>query len=139
MVVVDTNVVAYLLIEGDRTKQAQALFARDADWRSDAFLLIEFSNVLATYVRSGGLSRTQAESLLAEAGSRVRTTANVAHLRALRVAEQYGVSVYDARFLAAAQSLGGKLVTEDAKLRAAAPALTQSLGEAISRPVPGDR
>jgi predicted nucleic acid-binding protein len=131
MVVVDTNVVAYLLIEGDRTKQAQALFARDADWRSDAFLLIEFSNVLATYVRSGGLSRTQAESLLAEVGTRVRTTANVAHSRALRVAEQYAVSVYDARFLAAAQSLGGKLVTEDAKLRAAAPALTQSLGEAL--------
>jgi predicted nucleic acid-binding protein len=41
------------------------------------------------------------------------------------------VSVYDARFLATAQSLGGKLVTEDAKLRAAAPALTQSLGEAL--------
>ena len=131
MVVVDTNIVAYLLIEGDRTKQAQALFARDPDWRSDAFLLIEFSNVLATYVRSRGLSRAQAESLLAEAGSRVRTTVNVTHSRALRVAEQYAVSVYDARFLAAAQSLGGKLVTEDAKLRAAAPALTQSLGEAL--------
>ena len=131
MVVVDTNVVAYLLIEGDRTKQAQALFARDPDWRSDAFLLIEFSNVLATYLRSGGLSRAQAESLLAEAGSRVRTTVNVVHSRALRVAEQYAVSVYDARFLAAALSLGGKLVTEDAKLRAAAPALTQSLGETL--------
>ena len=131
MVVVDTNVVAYLLIEGDRTKQAQALFTRDADWRSDAFVLIEFSNVLATYVRSGGLSGTQAESLLAQAGTRVRTTAIAAHSLALRVAQQYAVSAYDARFLAAAQSLGEKLVTEDAKLRAAAPALTQSLGEAL--------
>jgi len=131
VVVVDTNVVAYLLIEGDRTKQAQALLARDADWRSDAFLLIEFSNVLATYLRSGALSRSQAESLLAEAGKRVRAHVNVPHSRALRVAEQYGVSAYDARFLAAAQSLGGKLVTEDAKLRGAAPTLTQSLGEAL--------
>ena len=131
MVVVDTNVVAYLLIEGDRTRRAQALFARDADWRSDPFLLIEFSNVLATYVRSGGLSRSQAESLLAEAETRVRTTVNVAHSRALRAAERYAVSAYDARFLAAAQSLGGKLVTEDARLRTAAPALTQSLGEAL--------
>ena len=131
MVVVDTNVLVYLLIEGDCTKRAQALYARDADWQSDAFLLIEFSNVLATYVRSGGLTRAQAESLLAEAGGRVRTTVNVAHPEALRVAGRFTVSAYDARFLAAARSLGGKLVTEDAKLRAAAPALTRSLEEAL--------
>lgn len=36
MVVVDTNVLAYLLIEGDRTSEAQALFAQDSDWRSEA-------------------------------------------------------------------------------------------------------
>ena len=40
MVVVDTNVVAYLLIEGDRTAEAQALYARDPDWRSEGFLLV---------------------------------------------------------------------------------------------------
>jgi len=130
MVVVDTNVVVYLLIEGDRTKLAQALYARDADWQSDAFLLIEFSNVLATYVRSGGMTGTQAETLLAVAGSRVRTAVDVAHSRALQIAGRFAVSAYDARFLAAAQSLGGKLVTEDAKLRAAAPALTRSLEQA---------
>lgn len=132
MVVVDTNVVAYLLIEGDCTKKAQALLARDADWRSEAFLLIEFSNVLATYVRAGGLTPGQAESLLAQAGQRARGLINLPHARALRVAQQYVVSAYDARFLAVAASLGGKLVTEDAKLRAAAPALTQSLDEALA-------
>ena len=132
MVVVDTNILAYLLIEGDHTKEAQALFARDADWRSDAFLMIEFSNVLATYQRGGGLSRSQAESLLAEAERRIRGLVNVPHARALRVAEQFAVSAYDARFLASAQSLGGRLVTEDAKLRAAAPTLTLSLAAALA-------
>ena len=132
MVVVDTNILAYLLIEGDHTKEAQALFARDADWRSDAFLMIEFSNVLATYRRGGGLSRGQAESLLAEAERRIRGLVNVPHARALRVAEQFAVSAYDARFLASAQSLGGRLVTEDAKLRAAAPTLTLSLAAALA-------
>ena len=132
MVVVDTNILAYLLIEGDHTKEAQALFARDADWRSDAFLMIEFSNVLATYRRAGGLSRSQTESLLAEAERRIRGLVNVPHARALRVAEQFAVSAYDARFLASAQSLGGRLVTEDAKLRAAAPTLTRSLAAALA-------
>ena len=132
MVVVDTNILAYLLIEGDHTKEAQALFARDADWRSDAFLMIEFSNVLATYRRAGGLSRSQTESLLAEAERRIRGLVNVPHARALRVAEQFAVPAYDARFLASAQSLGGRLVTEDAKLRAAAPTLTRSLAAALA-------
>lgn len=132
MVVVDTNIVTYLLIEGDRTRQAQALFAKDSDWRSEAFLLVEFSNVLATYRRVQALSGQQAETLLAEAARRVRELLNVPNLRALRCAERYAVSAYDARFLAAADTLGAKLVTEDAKLRAAAPGLTHSLAQALA-------
>ena len=132
MVVVDTNVIAYLLIQGDRTKQAQALFAQDSDWRSEAFLLVEFSNVLATYRRMGALNSQQTESLLTEAARRVRELLNVPNLQALRGAERYAVSAYDARFLAAEDALGSKLVTEDAKLRAAAPELTRSLAQALA-------
>jgi predicted nucleic acid-binding protein len=131
MIVVDTNIVAYLLIEGDRTRQAQALFAKDSDWRSEAFLLVEFSNVLATYRRALALSSGQAENLLAEAARHVRELLSVPNLRALRCAERFSVSAYDARFLAAADTLGTKLVTEDAKLRAAAPDLTRSLAQAL--------
>jgi predicted nucleic acid-binding protein len=132
MLVVDTNIVAYLLIEGDRTKQAQALYAKDSDWRSEAFLLVEFSNVLATYRRLRALSGEQTETLLTEAATRVRELLSVPNLRALRCAERFAVSAYDARFLAAADTLGTKLVTEDAKLRAAAPGLTRSLAQALA-------
>lgn len=131
MIVVDTNVLAYLLIEGDRTKQAQALFAQDSDWRSETFVLVEFSNVLATYRRMGALTSQQTQSLLAQAATRVRELVNVPNLQTLRCAERFAVSAYDARFLAAADTLGGKLVTEDAKLRAAAPALTRSIAQAL--------
>ena len=132
MVVVDTNILVYLLIEGDRTKQAQALLGRDAEWRSEAFVLVEFSNVLATYVRAASLTPEQAQSLMAQAEQRVRGLVNLPHASALRVAQEFGVSAYDARFLATARNLGARLVTEDAKLRAAAPALTHSLQEAIA-------
>jgi predicted nucleic acid-binding protein len=132
MVVVDTNVLAYLLIAGDRTRDAQALLSRDPDWRSEAFLLVEFSNLLATYVRAGALGRSQALSLLAAAESRMRGLVNVPHARALSVAAELSVSAYDARFIAAAQVLGARLVTEDAKLRDAAPALTLSLAAALA-------
>ena len=42
------------------------------------------------------------------------------------------VSCYDARFITAATALGCRLVTEDAKLRAKAPALTWSIAEALA-------
>ena len=132
MVVVDTNILAYLLIEGDRTADAQALFKRDAEWRSEGFVLIEFSNILATYQRSGALSRSAAESILASAEQIVTGLVNMPHGRALKLAAEFAVSAYDARFLGAAQNLGVRLVTEDAKLRAAAPALTRSLAEALA-------
>lgn len=132
MVVVDTNVLAYLLIEGDRTADAQALFARDADWRSEGFVLVEFSNILVTYRRSGALGAGTTEGLLASAESVLSGLLNLPHARALGLALEFGVSAYDARFLGAAQSLGARLVTEDAKLRAAAPALTQSLAQALT-------
>ena len=67
MVAVDTNILAYLLIDGDCTAEAQALYARDPDWRSEGFLLVEFSNILATYLRAGSLERGAAEGLLASA------------------------------------------------------------------------
>ena len=127
----DTNVVAYLLIEGDRTAQAQALWQADADWCSEAFYRIEFSNLLATHVRGKALTLAQAVALLDHATSLVPAAVDAAQADALRAAARFGVSAYDARFLVAAEQLGVKLVTEDSRLRKAAPKLTLSLGEAL--------
>jgi predicted nucleic acid-binding protein len=46
------------------------------------------------------------------------------------IRDLFAISAHDARFLVVAQSLGALLVTEDRKLRRAAPALTQSLEDA---------
>ncbi len=40
MLLVDTNVVAYVFINGDKTDQARELLAADSDWRSDSFLMV---------------------------------------------------------------------------------------------------
>jgi len=132
MVVVDTNVLVYLLIDGDHTANARQLYRLDAEWASEAFLLVEFSNVLATYERLGELAAGKADRLLAEAEARVSQAVNLPASVALRFARGYSVSAYDARFLAAAETLRARLVTEDTKLRAAAPALTQSIADAVS-------
>jgi predicted nucleic acid-binding protein len=134
VVFVDKNLVADLLIDGDHTEVAQELRCRDPDWRNEAFLLVEFTNVLASSIATKRMSNTLAEDILSEAitlldGKLVR----IAHASVLSIAVRYRVTAYDARFLAVAQQLGIPLVTQDAKLRSAAPALTQSVAEALAR------
>jgi predicted nucleic acid-binding protein len=133
MQVVDTNIIAYLLLQGDRTTAARALLAKDPDWHSDSFVLVEFCNVLATMVRARLLASGRARDALSKAEQIIEPGLHPAsHGTSLARAEEFAVSVYDARFLVVAQVLGARLVTEDAKLRRAAPALTQSLEEALA-------
>ena len=127
MVLVDTNILAYLLIEGDRTAAAQELYARDPDWRSEGFILVEFSNVLATQVRAKTLAREQGTRLLADARALIPEPASVPHADALQTANQFGISAYDARFIVVAMQMKLKLITEDTKLRSAVPSWTASL------------
>lgn len=132
MVIVDTNILAYVLLDGDRTRDAQALLLADEDWHTDAFALVEFSNLLATSVRVRGLPQGTASDLLSAAENLIgRGMHTVSHSAALAVANRHSVSAYDARFLALADDLAGRLTTEDARLRNAAPDLTQSLATAL--------
>ena len=133
MVVVDTNIVAYLLIDGDETAAARQLRTRDPDWRSEAFLLVEFTNVLASSIATRRMTVALAENFLTRVTALFEAKlARMPHGAVLASAVRHRVSAYDARFLALAEQLGSRLVTEDARLRAAAPALTQSLTEALA-------
>lgn len=132
MVLVDTNILAYLLLVGDRTPAAQALFDRDDDWHSESFILVELNNVLATSCRSLGLTPAKAERIFGTAerllAGRLHT---VPHRTALAVAAKLRISAYDARFVALAEELGVPLITEDARLRGAARAWTRSVSDAL--------
>jgi len=132
VVLVDTNILAYLLIEGDRTPGVQHLFARDSDWCSEAFVMVEFSNIIATYVRHRALTQAQGIQLLTDAHMLLPTLHNVAHDQAFETAMQYGISACDARLITLARQLKLKLITEDAKLHAAVPSWTLSLAGALA-------
>lgn len=132
MVVVDTNIIAPLYVRSARTDTVEKLFARDAVWRTEPLALIELSNVLITYEQSRYITAKVARDCLHRAAAFLQPHLfRVSHQAALEAALHYRVTAYDARFLALAQRLDSRLVTEDAKLRAAAPRLTQSLAEAL--------
>ncbi|SRR6266700_419998 len=133
MLVVDTNIIVPLYVRASASEAVRELRERDAVWRTDPFALIEFSNVLATYERARYLTKAMAQECLAHAQSFLRPHYfSVKHEAALELAIRHRLTAYDGRFLALAHQLGSRLVTEDARLRAAAPALTQSLAEALA-------
>ena len=133
MLVVDTNIIAPFYIRGADTERVHQLHRSDDLWRTDPLALIEFSNILATYQRARYLTTSEARACLVKAERLLRPHyVYLTHETALNIAIRYGVSTYDARFLAVALHMNTKLVTEDKKLRAAAPGLTQSLAEALA-------
>ena len=133
MKVVDTNIVVYLLLEGPHSDAARALHAADSDWQSESFLMVELVNVLATAMRTA--KRPLAETLETLSEARRLLSAGLRSVDdddVLNAAAHFGISGYDARFLVVARALGEPLVTEDAKLRRAAPEFTCSLAEALA-------
>lgn len=51
MIVIDTNVIAYLFLPGNYTKNSEALLRADPLWAAPYLWRSEFRNILATYVR----------------------------------------------------------------------------------------
>ena len=134
MVLVDTNIVFALLVgTSPWSGPARELYAHDSDWRTESHALVEISNILSRYVRARELTGAKALALMVEVDERFRPRLiSASHVDALRMALKHKVSAYDARFLLCATELDAKLVTEDVKLRKAAPGLTVSLPDALA-------
>ena len=56
MIVVDTNIIAYLYLPTDLTGQAERLLESDPEWAVPVLWRSEFRNVLALYLRKGLIS-----------------------------------------------------------------------------------
>ena len=122
MIVVDTNVVAYLYLPGDHTEKAEALLEQDPDWAAPLLWRSEFRNILARYMRRKTLTfeaardvQLEAENLLAGAEHEVDSRL------VLELVRDSDCSAYDCEFVALAMTLGAKLVTMDTKLLKAFP------------------
>ena len=59
MIVVDTNVIHYCWVRGQRTEVAQAVRRRDPDWHATILWRSELRSVLTAYLRRELLSRDQ--------------------------------------------------------------------------------
>lgn len=128
MIVVDTNILAYLYLPTDMTPSAEALLASDPDWIVPALWRSEFRNILAGYMRRGSLSFDAVLALQAEAEALVAGAEYEVDSRAvLELVRDSDCTAYDCEFVALARTLGVKLVTADKKLLRAFPEVAVGL------------
>ncbi len=117
MIVVDSNVVAYLYLPGPHTAAAEALLAREPSWAAPLLWRSEFRSILAGYMRRETLSFDHAQALQAEAESLFSGSEfEVDSQAVLELVRDSDCSAYDCEFIALAIKLGTKLVTMDQKL-----------------------
>lgn len=122
MIVVDSNVLAYLYLPGEFTVATEALLERDPEWAAPVLWRSEFRNILAGYMRRGALTFEQACGLQREAESLMAGSEyEVDSLGVLELVRDSDCSAYDCEFIALASKLKAKLVTMDKKLLRAFP------------------
>ena len=122
MIVVDSNVVAYLYLPGDHTAGAEALLERDPEWAAPVLWRSEFRNILAGYMRRKTLTLDQACGLQGQAEELLAGSEFEVESRAvLELVRDSDCSASVCEFIALAIKLDTRLVTVDKKLLRAFP------------------
>lgn len=128
MIVVDTNIVAYLYLPTDQSACAEKLLVAEPDWAVPVLWRSEFRNILAGYLRRGSLSFDAAIAIQAEAEALVAGAEHEVSSRSvLELVRDSDCTAYDCEFVALAKALGVRLVTADKKLQRTFPAVAMGL------------
>lgn len=132
MIVVDSNILAYLYIPGEFTHKAEQLLEAQPEWSAPVLWRSEFRNILAGYVRRNQLKIEEAIAIQLEAENLMASgERSVDSIAVLHLVAKSDCSAYDCEFIAAAQSIGTKFVTMDRKLLKAFPKIAISLHSAV--------
>ena len=124
MIVVDTNLLVYLFVGGQRTTQAEAVLARDPVWVAPILWRSEFRNTVIGLVRKRALPLEDAIQIVSEAERAMAGREySVASQRVLHLAARSRCSAYDCEFVSLAEDLSVPLVTADRQVQRAFPSI----------------
>jgi predicted nucleic acid-binding protein len=130
VIVVDTNVLAYLVLPGEHTLPARAALRRDPHWAAPLLWRSELRNVLAGYLRRGALTIEQAAEMMQAVAAVLKGGELMPDTTAvLRLVTRSRCSAYDCEFVALARELGAPLVTSDQRILAEFPETAVALRE----------
>jgi predicted nucleic acid-binding protein len=124
MIVADTNIVAYFVLQGDETSRVEALRAKEKLWHVPSLFRHEWLNVVTVYVHRNLLTRDEAVRAFRRGVSLVTIDESIpdpSHIINLHIAS--GCASYDCQFIALAEELSAKLVTFDKQVLRAFPSV----------------
>lgn len=128
MIVVDTNILAYLCLPGPHATAAEQLLHHDPVWAAPLLWRSELRNILAGYMRRGNLNSSSADSIMTVAEESLLGGEHaIASDAVFRLVEQSNCTAYDCEFVALANALSCSLWTEDKALLSAFPSTCRSL------------
>lgn len=134
MIVADSNLIAYLLIPGDKSGLAENVFLKDDEWAVPLICRSEIRNILTLYMRHQGMSLPQAISTMEKAerlwGSREYA---VPSDDVLDLGFQHPVSAYDGEFVVLAKQLDIPFVTFDKAVLKGFPGIAVSAEDFLKR------
>lgn len=117
MIVVDTNILAYLLLTGERSVEAEQALRKDPIWAAPLLWRSELRNVLALYMRQRGMTFEQATQIIDKADELLQGREYaLASRTVLELVAQSACSAYDCEFVALAQDLDVPLLTDDRRI-----------------------
>lgn len=133
MIVVDTNILAYLYLPSEFSQQAEQLLGREPHWIAPLLWRSELRNVLALYLRKEFLALDQAYAVQSEAEALLADAEyEVPSLDVLKLVQESECSAYDCEFVALARRFNTKLVTADKKILKEFPFIAISLPAALA-------
>lgn len=128
MIVADTNLIAYLMIEGDFTPQAELVYQLDCNWIAPYLWRSEFRKILALYLRKNYLSMAEAKTIMAQGEALMKNKEfELDSASILEMIENSTLSAYDCEYVVLAKKLGINLITNDKKILESFPDLAVSL------------
>lgn len=117
MIVADSNLIAYLLIPGDRNQVSEEVLRRDSHWAVPLLWRSEFRNILTLYMRHEGMVVEQAKITMSKAERLLSDREYAVNSEAvLDFVQKTTLSAYDAEFVVLAEHFHAKVVTTDSKL-----------------------
>jgi predicted nucleic acid-binding protein len=121
MIVVDASVVAFLFIEGEESGTVRKLYQADPEWVTPPIMNHEMLAILAAVGATEGDS-SAVETIWREVRGLLGARQQIPDpVRSLRLAVEWGLSGYDAQYLALATQLRLPLLSCDGRLLDAVP------------------
>ena len=122
MIVADTNLLVYLYITGQRTKEAESVVRKDPAWAAPLLWRSEFRNTLLGLERHQEIRINDVYTIVAEAEQWMAGREyTVITKRVLQLSKESGCSAYDGEFVSLAIDLDVVLVTADRQILRAFP------------------